>query len=81
MFLIFFDAVTCIGTDFVAVDKLLTFNGTHQRIEVAIPIVDNTMYEQDEMFQGHLEFISSNANVAVDQTPATVTIIGVLQVK
>ena len=79
--MIFFDAVTCTGSDFVAVDKQLTLNGTHQKIEVEIPIVDDTMFEQDEIFQAHLQLISSNVNATVEPTPATVTIEGVLQVK
>ena len=79
--MIFVDAVICVGVDFVPVDKNLIFTGAVREIQVVIPIINDTEYEkQPEMFQAHLQLLSSNVNVPVNQTPAMITI-GVLQAK
>ena len=80
--MIFVDGAIGIGVDFTAVDKQLTFTGAEQKIAVEIPIINDTMYEDPpETFHAQLEIVSSNVNAVVEPAQATVTIVGMFQVK
>ena len=52
----------------------LTFTGAIQEIPVQIPIIDDVIYENPEMFTANLMIVTSNVNTEINPSQATITI-------
>ena len=65
------------GSDFHPVNMTLNFTSDRQEIEVAIPIVDDEVYEEHpETFTPKIDILGSNVNATVD--PLTLNVVHVI---
>ena len=58
--------------DYTTVDRLLVFNGSTDNIMVDVPIVDDDLAEDDEVFSAELVAVAPSALITI--APATTTI-------
>ena len=56
------------------IDMNLTFTGARQEITVPIPIINDAIFEDPEMFTAKLMEVAFNVNMKVDPSQANITI-------
>ena len=64
------------GSDYVGRSNvLLTFNAATRRLNVSVNLIDDSLSEREEAFNGNLTLVSDSQRVAIVQGSAVATIV------